>query len=73
MPRFPANRNPIIVIVLVSAFFLMIFSGKIVTLFTDYLWFKEINFITLFFTSLYSKIGCGIIMGGGIWLRMCAS
>ncbi|MBN1128825.1 MAG: UPF0182 family protein [Chitinispirillaceae bacterium] len=68
MPRLPANRNSLIAIILISAFLLLVFSGKIVTLLTDYLWFKEINFVSLFFTALYSKIGCGVIAGGGIWL-----
>jgi uncharacterized membrane protein (UPF0182 family) len=61
------KRTPLFVIFII-AFLLLIFSGKIVTLFTDYLWFKEVRLLPVFFTMLYSKIGCGFITGFIAWI-----
>jgi uncharacterized protein len=68
MPPLPANKKYPVIAIILAIFILFIFSGKIVSLFTDYLWFKEIRLLPVFFTVLISKIGCGAIAGLAAWI-----
>ncbi|MBN1577619.1 MAG: UPF0182 family protein [Chitinispirillaceae bacterium] len=59
------NRKGPGFIILIAVFLALIFSGKLVTLFTDYLWFREINLVPVFLKALFTKLGCGFATGIG--------
>jgi len=42
---------------------LLFSAGSIITMLTDFCWYKEIGFTSIFFKSLLAKIGCGFIGG----------
>ena len=71
----PPSKNKSIIIwtILIIAFLGFIFANKIVTLLTDYLWFRELRLSPVFLTILYSKIGCGLIAGFVAWLFIYAN
>ena len=37
--------------------------GRVIGLTVDFLWFKELALSTVFYTSLFAKIGCGVAVG----------
>jgi uncharacterized membrane protein (UPF0182 family) len=71
----PANNRKRILWMLIAAaiFGLFSISGAIVTLFTDYFWFKELGLSRIFATTLTTKIGLGIGFGLIGWLFIAAN
>ncbi|MBN2037549.1 MAG: UPF0182 family protein [Chitinispirillaceae bacterium] len=57
-----SKKITILALVLIALFFL-IFMGKLVSLLTDYLWFKELRLMPLFLTGVVTKLSCGFITG----------
>ena len=45
-------------------FFLIVFLGQAISLFTDWLWFQEVGFVQVFRTALTYKLILGIVFGG---------
>lgn len=52
--------GPVIIIIVVL---LMLFGGGIVTLYTDWLWFKDLGFGCVFTTRLLTQIKVGLLFG----------
>jgi hypothetical protein len=70
----PSSNNKIIIwTVLIIAFIGFLFANKFVFLVTDFLWFKELHLAPVFLTTLYAKIGCGLIAGIIAWLFVYAN
>jgi len=64
-----STRNKILLwAIAIGALVLYVSGGKVVDLLTDFLWFKELRLTPVFLTTLYSKIGCGLIVGVCAWL-----
>jgi hypothetical protein len=57
----------------IVVFLLFISTGKLVTLLTDFLWFKELRLTSVFLITLYSKIWCGVIVGIVAWVMIYAN
>ncbi|MDH3446001.1 MAG: UPF0182 family protein, partial [Deltaproteobacteria bacterium] len=53
-----------------AIFFLFIFFGEIISLYTDWLWFQEVGFAGVFATILQYKVILAVIFGGAfaVWL-----
>jgi uncharacterized protein len=68
MTRMSKKNKIVLWAIAIGALILYISGGKVVDLLTDFLWFKELHLTTVFLTSLYSKIGCGVIAGVVAWL-----
>lgn len=60
VPR-PGQRRWFLIIAL--ALFLLFFAGSIARFYTDALWFGELGFSTVFYRTLWTKIGIGVVGG----------
>jgi uncharacterized membrane protein (UPF0182 family) len=63
MIRMSKRNKMLLWAIAIGVFILFFFTGKVVDLLTDFLWFKELRLPQVFLTSLFSKIGCGMIAG----------
>ncbi len=56
-------KNRLIWIILLSVLALLIFSGRLVDLGTDWLWFKALNYQIVFSVMLWTKLGLFFVFG----------
>src|SRR5215469_3036532 len=73
LPRM-SRRGRMTLIVLAAVIVLFIAVGWLVDIWTDYLWFSEVHYTSVFSTLLWTKIGMflvfGVIVGGLFWFNL---
>ncbi len=66
------SRNKIIAILIIGSIFLPFLAG-ILTFYSDWLFFKETGFSSVFITTLYAKAGSGLLFGGLLFIFIQAN
>src|SRR5258706_395196 len=73
LPRM-SRRGRMTIIVLAAVIVMFIALGWLVDIWTDYLWFSEVRYTSVFTTQLWTKIGLfvvfGLIMAGLFWFNL---
>jgi uncharacterized membrane protein (UPF0182 family) len=69
-----SRRGRMTLIVLAAVIVLFIAVGWLVDIWTDYLWFSEVHYTSVFSTVLWTRIGMflvfGVIVGGVFWFNL---
>ena len=50
-------------VLILLVFFVLLVSGNIVPLYTNWIWFQEIDYLSVFTLSLFTRIKLGIVLG----------
>jgi len=73
LPRM-SRRGRMTIIVLAAVIVLFIALGWLVNIWTDYLWFSEVHYTSVFTTQLWTRIGLffvfGLIMAALFWFNL---
>jgi len=73
LPRM-SRRGRMTIIVLAAVIVLFIALGWLVDIWTDYLWFSEVHYTSVFTTQLWTRIGLffvfGLIMAALFWFNL---
>ena len=73
LPRM-SRRGRMTIIVLAAVIILFILLGWLVNTWTDYLWFDEVRYTSVFTTMLWTRIGMflvfGVVMAGILWFNL---
>src|SRR5258706_87256 len=73
LPRM-SRRGRMTIIVLAAVIVMFIALGWLVDIWTDYLWFSEVRYTSVFTTQLWTKIGLfvvfGLLMAGLFWFNL---
>jgi uncharacterized protein len=64
------RRRVLWIVIAAILFFGFTFSNGLIRLATDFLWFRELGLVGVFSTTLWTKIGCGVICGVLAWAFM---
>ena len=62
LPRM-SRRGRMTLLVLAAVIVLFIAVGWLVDIWTDYLWFSEVNYTSVFTTVLWTRIGLFLVFG----------
>ena len=61
-------RGPLVLLLVIAAIALLSTAGQILGLYTDWLWFREVQFTSVFVTVLRTEVLLGVVTGAAFFL-----
>ena len=61
-------RGPLLLLLVIAAIALLSTAGQILGLYTDWLWFREVQFTSVFVTVLRTEVLLGVVTGAVFFL-----
>jgi uncharacterized protein len=61
-------RGPLLLLLVIAAITLLSTAGQILGLYTDWLWFREVQFTSVFVTVLQTEVLLGVVTGAAFFL-----